>query len=227
MDKKIDKKTIFSFSYNVFNSFLSQGDKSLNCAVECWVRFIFPSPNAFILDMSIILLFDKDLTLSPMYTHFNTLKKKPLGKDCENRWNCSKWAISPFATMFSLQFVSLNTLIATFQLSSAASLNLGQSQNGVLGNGLMCCAQNLEARWVIYETRESPAQQISFPGLMMDIVMEFNPLSSLITDLTMFIWESSKCFWEEREIKESKDKCTGHHAISEIILLNPFPNDKF
>ena len=29
-----------------------------------------------------------------------------------------------------------NPLIATFQLSSAASLNLGWSQNGVLGNGL-------------------------------------------------------------------------------------------
>ena len=32
--------------------------------------------------------------------------------------------------------LSLNLLIATFQLSSAASLNLGHSQNGVLGNGL-------------------------------------------------------------------------------------------
>ena len=32
--------------------------------------------------------------------------------------------------------VSKNPLIATFQLSSAASSNLGQSQNGVLGNGL-------------------------------------------------------------------------------------------
>ena len=38
--------------------------------------------------------------------------------------------------MFSMQSVSQNPLIATFQLSSAASLNLGQSQNGVLGNGL-------------------------------------------------------------------------------------------
>ena len=38
--------------------------------------------------------------------------------------------------MFSMQSVSENTLIATFQLSSAASLNLGRSQNGVLGNGL-------------------------------------------------------------------------------------------
>ena len=33
--------------------------------------------------------------------------------------------------MFSMQSVSENPLIATFQLSSAASLNLGQSQNGV------------------------------------------------------------------------------------------------
>ena len=39
--------------------------------------------------------------------------------------------------MFSMQFVSLNSLIATFQLSSAASLNLGRSRSGVLGNGLL------------------------------------------------------------------------------------------
>ena len=38
--------------------------------------------------------------------------------------------------MFSMQSVSSNHLIATFQLSSAASLNSGWSQNGVLGNGL-------------------------------------------------------------------------------------------
>ena len=38
--------------------------------------------------------------------------------------------------MFSMHSVSKNPLIATFQLSSAASSNLGQSQNGVLGNGL-------------------------------------------------------------------------------------------
>ena len=40
-----------------------------------------------------------------------------------------------FPTMFSVQSVSSNPLIAMFYLS-AASLNLGQSQNGVLGNGL-------------------------------------------------------------------------------------------
>ena len=38
--------------------------------------------------------------------------------------------------MFSMQSVSKIPFIATFQLSSAASLNLGWSQNGVLGNGL-------------------------------------------------------------------------------------------
>ena len=34
--------------------------------------------------------------------------------------------------MFSMQSVSQNPLIATFQLSSEVSLNLGRSQNGVL-----------------------------------------------------------------------------------------------
>ena len=38
--------------------------------------------------------------------------------------------------MFSLQSVSENPLIVTFQLSSGTSLNLGWSQNSVLGNGL-------------------------------------------------------------------------------------------
>ena len=38
--------------------------------------------------------------------------------------------------MFSMHSLSENPLIATFQLSSAASLNWGRSQNGVLGNGL-------------------------------------------------------------------------------------------
>ena len=37
--------------------------------------------------------------------------------------------------MFSMQSISLNPLIDTFQLPSAASLNFGWSQIGVLGNG--------------------------------------------------------------------------------------------
>ena len=38
--------------------------------------------------------------------------------------------------MFSMQLVSKSPSIATFQLLSAASFNLGRSQSGVLGNGL-------------------------------------------------------------------------------------------
>ena len=38
------------------------------------------------------------ITLSSLYIHFNTLKTKAVGKHCEKRWNCSKWAISPFST---------------------------------------------------------------------------------------------------------------------------------
>ena len=34
------------------------------------------------------------------------------------------------------EICTLNPVIATFQLSSAGCLNLGWSQNGVLGNGL-------------------------------------------------------------------------------------------
>ena len=38
--------------------------------------------------------------------------------------------------MFYMKPVSYNPLTATFQLSSETALNLGWSQNGVLGNGL-------------------------------------------------------------------------------------------
>ena len=41
-----------------------------------------------------------------------------------------------FPHLFFYAICILNPLVATFQLSSAASLNLGRSQNGVLGNGL-------------------------------------------------------------------------------------------
>ena len=39
--------------------------------------------------------------------------------------------------MVSMHYVSYNPLIATFQLSSAAYLNMGRPQNGVLGNSLI------------------------------------------------------------------------------------------
>ena len=46
----------------------------------------------------------------------------------------SKTSNFTFSTMFSMQSVSQNPVIATFQFLSAASLNLGRSENGVFGN---------------------------------------------------------------------------------------------
>ena len=45
--------------------------------------------------------------------------------------------------MFSMQSVSQNPLIATFQLLPAASWNLGRSQNGILGK-LLVVGKGLE-----------------------------------------------------------------------------------
>ena len=42
-----------------------------------------------------------------------------------------------------MQSVSINALIAIFQFSSAASLNLEWFQNDLLGNGLIGCLQML------------------------------------------------------------------------------------
>ena len=64
-----------------------------------------------------------------MYTHFNTLKKRFLENIVEKGEIAQNEQFHLFSTMFSMQSVSKNPLIATFQLLSAASLNLGQSQN--------------------------------------------------------------------------------------------------
>ena len=75
-----------------------------------------------------------------MYTHFNSLKKKvcrkTLLKKCEIAHFRSKRAISHFFHNVFQAIRILKSFNTTFQLSSAASLNLGRSQNVVLGNGL-------------------------------------------------------------------------------------------
>ena len=71
-----------------------------------------------------------------IYTHLNTLKKKCFRKTLWEKVKLLK--ISNF-TFFHMVFYSiciLKSLTATFQLSSAASLILEWSQNGVLRNGL-------------------------------------------------------------------------------------------
>ena len=86
----------------------------------------------------------KHLTLFSIYTHFHTLKKKALESDCGQReiahmsnftffhnvfygiciFRSFNRIMSPFSTMFSMESVSSDPLIATFWLLSAASLNL-------------------------------------------------------------------------------------------------------
>ena len=76
------------------------------------------------------------LTLSSIYTQFNTMKKK-LWENIVGKGEIAHFEqFHPSSIMFSMQSVSTVPLIATSQLSSASSLNLGRSQNGVLGNGL-------------------------------------------------------------------------------------------
>ena len=74
------------------------------------------------------------LTLSSIYTRFNTpkKKKKTFGKHCRKKVKLLKWAISPSSAMFSMRSVYQNPLIATFHLPSVAFLNSGRSQNCVL-----------------------------------------------------------------------------------------------
>ena len=77
------------------------------------------------------------LLLNPFFHiySFNTLRKtfKNIGGKGEVAQNEQ---FHPFPLCFSMQFVSFNPLIASFQLSSTASLNSGWSQNDVLGKGL-------------------------------------------------------------------------------------------
>ena len=46
----------------------------------------------------------KMLTLSRLQTHFDAIAADDFFKNCDQRWNCSSWAISPLATLFSTLF---------------------------------------------------------------------------------------------------------------------------
>ena len=64
------------------------------------------------------------LTLSSIYTHFNTLKKKAFENIVEKGEIAQMSNFTFFQNVLYAVFI-LKSLIATFQLSSAASLNLG------------------------------------------------------------------------------------------------------
>ena len=86
-----------------------------------------------------VLFFVKSKFLNPflhIYTNFNTLKKKTLR---ETLWKKVKLLKMSNFTFFHNVFCTiciLKSYNSQFQLSSAASLNVVRSQNGVLGNGL-------------------------------------------------------------------------------------------
>ena len=69
------------------------------------------------------------LTLPSINTHFNTSKKKALGKHRGKKVKLLK--MSNFTFFSHCLLCNLYLKIATIQLSSAASLNLGQSQTAV------------------------------------------------------------------------------------------------
>ena len=81
------------------------------------------------------VLMNSWFTLSSKHTHFNTLKKKAIGKTLWKKVKLLKMSNFTYYHNVFYKSTSQNPYIATFQLSSAASLNLGRSQNGVEGIG--------------------------------------------------------------------------------------------
>ena len=77
------------------------------------------------------------VTLSSLYTHFKTLKEKSFVKTLWKKVKITQneqFHLFPLCFLCNLYLKIL--LIANLQLSSAASLNLGWSQNLVLGSDL-------------------------------------------------------------------------------------------
>ena len=87
------------------------------------------------------------LTLPSIFTHFNTEEKKNFWKEntVEKGEIAQNEQFHLLPQCFSMQSVCQNPLMTKFQLSSVASLNLGRSQNGLLGNGLNCTEHDVLA----------------------------------------------------------------------------------
>ena len=100
--------------------------------------------------------------------------------------------------MFSMQSVSSNPLNATFQLSSAASLNLGQSQYVVLGNGFT-------KKWVI---------ELFYPQYYQIILLFDNDWE--------FFFEIFKYRWNRIKILVSSNLHCSHIVFYLIVKYNAF-----
>ena len=72
----------FSFSHSIFYPFYSM-------LSGFYIKFKIVVCKPFQFGRVQNLLFGKGLTLSSIYTHLNTLKKKALVKHCGKKWNCA------------------------------------------------------------------------------------------------------------------------------------------
>ena len=73
-----------------------------NVDLTCKVGYTW-SPHSIVPFKTCVQLYH-DLTLSHSETHSDTFAADDLWKRCDKRRNCSWWAISPLATMFSTLF---------------------------------------------------------------------------------------------------------------------------
>ena len=128
------------------------------------------------------------LTLSSIYTHFNILKKKALGKHWGTKWYLLKMSNFTFFHNVFYGTCILKPLKATFQLSSAVSLNLGRSQNGVLGN---------RVKWLRKRRHKSALLSIANPI----ISSEHNCLSANASNLNMSI-----NLWFDKKDKKKQER---------------------
>ena len=110
------------------------GSKYSDKAIYSFIRATF---EIFFLSISKF-----SLTLSSIYTRFQYIEeKKALGKHCGKKVKLLKMSnFTFFPQCFPCSPNRKISLKTTFQLSSAASLNLGLSENLVLANGLIYLA---------------------------------------------------------------------------------------
>ena len=126
--------------------------------------------------------------------------------------------------MFSRQFVSKNPLIGTFQLSYVLSLNLGRSQNVVIGNGLEQCmvSLNFTYSWLVVLGFNATltAKVISwrsvthvFPGFLTPGVTQLFFPKPPTTFLT--------CFYRGERQNKRKEKSSTGNQTKNLQVMSP------
>ena len=152
------------------------------------------------------------LTLSSICTCFE--KKKSFTKTLRKRWNCSKMINFTFFLNVFYAICILKSLIATFQLSSAASLNLGRSQNGLFGNGLnKQCGSKMKVHILILISTQYLHKQLTFPKWQ---ILDSSKLIEIAVENFKFDWNGRKF---SKQVKNTVEK--GEIARFDQFLLFP------